>query len=138
MNRFAQNGGGIFLGDFLDFHAARGAGHEYHAAGGTVHQEAEVKFALDVEAFFDEKTLDDAPGGTGLRSDQFHAENVAGDIGGLIGGTRQLHAACFAPAARVDLGFHDGDVRLQALRRFARFFLGEGDFAARSGHAIAR
>jgi len=73
-----------------------------------------------------------------LRSDQLHAENVAGEIGGLVGGTRQLDAACFAAAAGVDLGFDDGDVRLQPLGGLARFFLGEGDFAAGSGYAIPR
>jgi len=69
MNGFAQNGAGIFLGDFLDFHAASGAGHEDHAAGGAIDEQTEIKFALDVQAFFDEQALDDAAGGT--RRDQF-------------------------------------------------------------------
>jgi len=83
---------------------------------------AEVKFALDVEAFFDEKTLDDASGGTGLRSDQFHAENEA-PISAAHRRNAPASRRLLCPAARVDLGFHDGDVRLQALRRFAHFFL---------------
>jgi len=49
------------------------------------------------------RPLDDAAGGAGLRSDQLHAENVAGEIGGLVGGSRQLDAACFAAPAGVDL-----------------------------------
>src|SRR6266704_2801849 len=140
MNHLAQNGAGIFPGDFLDFHAACGAGHEDDAAARAIDEEAEIKFALDVEAFFDEQALDDAAGGAGLRSDQLHAENVAGEIGGLVGGTRQLHAACFAAAACVNLGFNDddSDVRPQTVRRFARFFSGEDDFTARSGDAVAR
>src|SRR5260370_10043529 len=77
MNRFAQNGARIFPGDFLDFHAARGAGHEDNAPGGAIDKEPEIKFALDVEAFFDEQALDDAAAGTALRSDQLHTENMA-------------------------------------------------------------
>src|SRR6202045_1347659 len=53
------------------------------------------------------------------------------------GATGPLCASCFAAGAGMDLGYHDGDVRLQALGRFARFFLGEGNFAAGSGYAIA-
>jgi hypothetical protein len=138
MNGFSQNGSGIFLGDFLDFHAASGAGHEYDAAGGAIDEQAEIEFALDVQAFFDEQALDDTAGGTGLRSDQLHAENLAGEIGSFVGRTGQLHASRFAAAAGMDLRFDDGDVGLQALGRFARFFLGEGDFAAGSGYAIPR
>ncbi len=67
-----------------------------------------------------------------------HAENLTGEIGGFVGRTGQLHASSFAAAAGVDLRFHDGNVGLQALGRFARFFLGEGDFAARSGYTIPR
>src|SRR3982074_2708160 len=106
VNRFAQNGAWIVLGDFLDFHTAGGAGHEDDAAGGAIDEKAEIKFTLDVEAFFDEQALYDAAGGTRLRSDQLHAENVAGDIGGLVGGTRQLYAAPFAAATGGDLCFH--------------------------------
>ena len=114
MNRFAQNGAGIVLGDFFDFHAARGAGHENDVAGGAIDEQAEIKFALDVEAFFDEQALDDAAGGAGLRRDQLHAENVAGEIGGFVGGARQLDAATFAAAAGVDLRFHDDNMTATA------------------------
>src|SRR5713226_1564583 len=119
MNRFAQNGAGIILGDFLDFHAAGGAGHENNVAGGAIDEQAEIKFALDVEAFFDQQSLDDAAGGAGLRSDQLHAKNVAGEISGFVGGTRQLYAASFAAATCVDLRFDNDDIdmRSQAVRR---------------------
>src|SRR4029077_20966139 len=63
---------------------------------------------------------------------------MAGDVGGFVGGARQLDAARFAAAAGVNLRFHDANVRLQALRGFARFFLGKSDIAAWSGHAVAR
>src|SRR5712692_2526311 len=140
MNRFAQNGAGIILGDFLEFHDAGGAGHENNVGGGAKDEKAEIKFALDVEAFFDQQSLDDAAGGAGLRSDQLHAEKVAGDVGGFVGGTRQLHAAGFAAAAGVDLCFNDNesDMRSKAVGRLTRFILGEDDFAAGSGDAITR
>src|SRR5712692_4182130 len=79
MNVFAQDGCGIFLGDFFDFHAAGGAGHENGKTGSAIDQEAEIKFALDVQTFFDEYALDDAAAGTGLRRDEVHAQDVAGD-----------------------------------------------------------
>src|SRR5207253_8112849 len=126
MNGLAQNGAGIFLGDFLDFHAAGGAGHEDDAANGAIDEEAKIKFALDVEAFFDEQALDDAAGGAGLRSDQLHAENVAGDVGSFIRGAGQFYASGFAAATGVDLRFNDNDIdeRSQAVGGLARFVLG--------------
>ncbi len=140
MNCFTQNGAGIILGDFLDFHAASSAGHEDDGTSSAIDEQAEIEFALDVEAFFDEQTFDDAAGGSGLRSDQLHAENVAGEIGGFIGGLRQFYAAPFAAATGMDLRFDDNDVdmRSQTVGRLARFFPGEDDFAAGSGHAVAR
>jgi len=35
--------------------ATSGAGHEHDAAGGAIDKQAEIKFALDVQAFFDEQ-----------------------------------------------------------------------------------
>src|SRR4029077_10745171 len=99
MNVFAQNGAGIVLRNFFDFHAASGTGHEDDEASGTIHKQTEIKLALDVEPFFDEEALDDAAGGAGLRSDQLHAENVAGEFGGFIRGARQLDTTGFAAAA---------------------------------------
>ncbi len=37
---------------------------------GTVHQNAEIEFALDIEAFFNQQPTHDAAAGTGLRRDQ--------------------------------------------------------------------
>ena len=78
------------------------------------------------------------PAGPVCDGDQIHAEHVRSDFGGFVGRMRELHAARFAAAAGVNLRFHDDDVGLEPLRAFARFFLGEGDFAARSGDAVAR
>ena len=110
LNEFAEDGVGIVFGDFFDFHAAGGAGHEDNFAGGAIHQDAEVEFALDVEAFFDQQALDDAAAGAGLHGDEIHAEHVAGDVGGFVGRARELYAAAFAAAAGVNLRFDDDDV----------------------------
>src|SRR5260370_41930970 len=110
MNCFPQNGAGIFPGDLLDFHAARSTGHEDNMATGTIYEQAEVEFALDVQAFFNKQALDDAAGRASLRSDQLHAENMAGEIGGFVGRTRQFDAAGFAAATGVDLRFDDDDI----------------------------
>src|SRR5260370_18949676 len=112
MNLIAQDGRGSFLCVFLDFHAAGGAGHEDDATGGAVDEQPEIKFALDVETLFDEQALDDAAAGPGLRSDQLHAENLAGEIGGFVGRTRQVYAASFAAATSVDFLCFDHDIDL--------------------------
>jgi len=54
------------------------------------------------------------PPGPGLPSDQLHAENLAGEIGGFVGRTRQLDAASLAAAACVDLCFDDDDVDMRS------------------------
>ena len=61
----AQDGGGIFVRHDFDLHAARGAGHDDRGFDGAVDQDAEVELELDVEAFFNEKALDDEVGPPG-------------------------------------------------------------------------
>ena len=72
VNRFAQDGVRVLLGNFFDLYAPRGAGHEGGAAARPVHEQAEVEFALDVEALLDEQAADNPPAGPGLRRDQLH------------------------------------------------------------------
>src|SRR5712672_1632235 len=138
MNRLAQNSGGILFGNFRDFHAAGSASHEDDVTGGAINKEPEIKFALDVQSFFDEQAFDDAAGGTSLRSHQLHAENVAGEIGSLVRGPSEFYAACFAAAPSVNLGFYDDHCRAgsQAVRRLAGFILGESNFAAGSRNSV--
>ena len=73
-----------------------------------------------------------------MRGNQGHPENVARNLGGFLGGTRQLDAAAFASAARVYLRLDNTNVGFQALRGLQCFFLGESDFAAGSGDTITR
>ena len=138
MDGFTEDRFGMGLGHFFDFHAACGAGHEDDLARGAVDEDAEVELTLDIESFFNEQALDDTACGTSLHGDEIHAEHVAGDFGGLVGGVGELDATGFPAAAGVDLGFDDNDGGVQPLGGFACFFLGEGDFSAGCGDAIAR
>ena len=108
------------------------------AAGGAIDKQAEIKFALDVQPFLDQHSLDDAAGGAGLGSDKLHAENLTGNVGGFFRRARQLDAAAFAATARMDLRFDYANVGFEAVGGFASFFLGKSDFAARSGNTVAR
>src|SRR6185436_8263271 len=110
MDVFTQDSFGMGLGDFFDFHAACGAGHEHHFAGGAIDKDAEVKFALDVHALFDQQAFDDTPCGTRLHGDQIHAQHVTGDVCRFLRGTRELYTAALAAATRVDLRLHDNNV----------------------------
>ena len=86
---------GMFFGDFLDFHSAGGAGHENGRAGRAVDQNAQVKLALDVEAFFDQQAVHDAAFFARLRRDQLHAQDVLGERRRL----RRPICASFTPPA---------------------------------------
>ena len=76
MNRLAEDCFRMLFRDFLDFHAARGAGHEHGRADGAVHEHAEVNLALDIEPFFDQHAADDAALWARLRRDELHAQNL--------------------------------------------------------------
>ena len=100
-----QNRVRIFGGDLLDLHAARGRRHENRLALGAVDQDAEVKFFLDGQRFFDQQPAHDAALGTGLVRHQFHAQHFAGEFAGLVHRLGDLDAAALAAAAGVDLRF---------------------------------
>ena len=123
--------------DFFDLHAAGGAGHDHGSFDGAVHQDAEIEFALDVEAFLDQQAAHDAATGTGLRRDQVHAQNLRGQLRRFVGGTRQLHAAAFAAAAGMDLRLDHHDRRAELLGDLARLFGAGHHLAARRGNAEA-
>src|SRR5262249_46961451 len=90
------------------------------------------------ETFFDEQSFDDTAAGAGLNGDQVHAQHVAGDFSGFVGGVGQLYAAGFAAAAGMDLRLHNDDITLKSGGSLAGFFLGESDFAARRGDSVTR
>jgi len=98
---------------------------------------AQIQFALDVQTLFDQQTLHNAAGRTGLRRDKRHAQHFGGEFAGFGRRFRELHAAAFAAAAGVDLGFDDHYLRAQALGRGASGLGRRDHFAARRGDAEA-
>src|SRR5258708_18353631 len=138
MNRLPTNGFRIFLGQFVNFHASRGAGHETGKPAGTIDKQAKIQLALDVQPFLDQHALDDAARRSRLRSNERHAQDVPGNILGFISRARQLYAPALAAAPGVNLRFYDNNVRLQALCGLTRLFLGVSHLATRRGHAVAR
>ena len=87
------------------------------APDGAIDEDAEVEFALDVQAFFDQQAADDAAFFAGLRRDELHAENLPGERLRLRrGDVASFTPPRFAAAAGVNLRFHHDDRSAQALR----------------------
>ena len=110
MDNLLNNGLGIFFGDFFDFHATRAARHEDDPSDAAVHEKRKVKFALDVDTFFNEQPLDNPAAGTGLDRDEIHAEHTAGNFGGFIRRMDKLNAAGLSAATGVNLRLHYNNV----------------------------
>ena len=77
----------------FDLHAARGGCHEDRLAFGAVNKDSQIKFFLDGQRLFDKQPAHDAPLGTGLVGDQFHAEHLAGQLTGFVHRLGDLDAA---------------------------------------------
>ncbi len=105
-------------------------------AGGAVEHDAEIKFFIDRQAFFDQQHAHFAALGAGLMRDQFHAEHLLRDLACFVGDLGKLDAAAFAAAARVNLRFDDDDIRAEFLCCCLRFFGRARHNAARNRHAI--
>ncbi len=129
-----QNRVGILGSDLLDLHAAGGRSHEHRLAFGAIDQNAEIKFFLDGQRFFDQQAAHDAAFGAGLMRDQLHAQHLAGEIGGLVHRLGDLHAAAFAAASGVDLRLHHDSGCAGTQQLFGDRF----GFLARAGHRSAR
>ena len=84
MNRLAHDGFGIRLGNFFDVHTAGSTSHENYFAHAAIDEDAEIKFALDVQTLFDKDALDGATAGAGLGRDEIHAQHVRSDVGGFV------------------------------------------------------
>ena len=87
------------------------------APGLAVDQQSQIEFALDVQPFFDQQALYDAPLRARLRRDQVHSQDLRRDFRSFVGRTRQLHAPAFAAPSRVNLRFHHTHLGLQAAAR---------------------
>jgi hypothetical protein len=66
-------------GDFLDVHAAFGAGNDDRAAGLAVHEDGEVVFLEDFHRLGDHHAAHQAAGRTGLVGHQGLAEHFGGE-----------------------------------------------------------
>jgi hypothetical protein len=66
------------LGDFLDVHAALGAGHDERTRIGAVEQHGEIKFLFDFRAFGEQQRLHFAAVRAGLLGDEHVAEHFFG------------------------------------------------------------
>lgn len=98
------------LGDFLDVHAALGAGHDQRAGVRAVEQHGEIKFLLDVLRRRDEHGAHDTAIRPGLLGDERIAEHGLRERRRFFSSLREFHAAfetvledAFAAAARVNL-----------------------------------
>ncbi len=125
-------------GDLLDVHAAGSARHHHRLAGGAIEHEAQIQLARHLQTFLDEDTRHDAPFRAGLMRDERHAEHLAGDALGLVGRSRELHAAALAAAAGVNLRLDDDELAAEAACDLARLGAVERNFTARHGDAVAR
>ena len=126
---------GGLLGHFFDFHAALGGGQDGDAAGGAIHQEAQVEFPGDVHGLGEEHRADLAAFGAGLLGDQLHASHGLEQLRGLVGVRGELHATALAAPAGVDLGLDDAGAA-EALRDHAGLFGVLGHLPIGRGHLV--
>ncbi|CCH78022.1 Predicted hydrolase or acyltransferase (modular protein) [Nostocoides japonicum T1-X7] len=89
-------------GELLDLHAALLAAHREVGAVGAVEEEGEVVLLGDRGALGDHHPVDRV-------ALDVHAEDLAGELLGLLGALGDLHAAGLAAATCLDLGLDDGD-----------------------------
>jgi hypothetical protein len=133
---------GGFLGDFLDVHAAFARHHQHRTGRSAIDDDAEIEFAGDFTAFFDEHLMNDLAGRASLDRFQVVAEQICRDLLGFLGTLDELYAALFAmlfdralaAAARVNLGLDHGDLAAELGKGGSGFIGGAGDDAARHRH----
>ena len=88
------------------------------ASDGAIDQNAQVEFALDVQAFFDEQALHEAAPGPVCGVTSFMPRILEASSRGFVRRARQLDAAALAAAAGMNLRF-DHDYVGAELRRCA-------------------
>ena len=133
IDEFLQDFFRMLGGHHFNFHAAFAGGHEHGPAGGAVDDNAEVKFARDVQAFLNQHALDQAALRPRLVSDQGHAQDSARQGLSFRRVVSQFYAATFTAATGVNLGFDHHRAAAQFFRHSASF-LGLGNhLAARHG-----
>ena len=123
-------------GDLLDVHAAFGRGHERDPRGFAIDHHAEIEFARDVAAVFDEQASHLPAFRAGLVGHQRHAEHIVGELAHLLDRFGELDAAAFAAAACVNLRFDHPERTAQLLGRGLGFFGRVRDLAAQHADAV--
>src|SRR5690606_18755438 len=135
VHEFFQNGVGVALGHFFNFHAAFAGSHHGHALGSTVGNDTDVVFLLDVRAFLDQQATHFLAFRASLVSDQLHAQDFRGQLTHFVHRASQLDATALATATGVNLGFDNPHRATQLLRSCNRFIDGEGRNSAWHGNA---
>ena len=137
LDGFLEDELGGFRGDFFDFHAAGGGGHEDGLARGAVEDDAEVEFALDGQRFFDEQRCTMRPSGP--------VWWVTSVMPRIFGGDRAASSAFLAtltppPLPRPPAWICALTTTLPPRRSGGQFGFGHGvnHFAAGHRHAVAR
>ena len=101
-------------GDFLDIHAALGAGHHDRPRHSAVEQDGDIEFPFDDRGGFDKEFADDAALRAGLFGDEHLAEHGFGAFDNLVGRRTDFDSpkkpafeCTLAAAAGVNLRFDD-------------------------------
>src|SRR5690625_102551 len=100
IDRDLRDGVGVGFCDLLDVHAALGGADGKEGAVGAVQQEGEVVLLRDVGSLFDQHAVDRV-------SLDVHAEDLLGLGLGVVSTVGDLHTACLAAAAGLDLRLDD-------------------------------
>jgi hypothetical protein len=119
--------------DFLDLHPAFGRGDDHHPLRGTVEDEAEVDFAIEVNGGLDIDAIDPLAFRPGLVRHDLAAEHRVGRFMDLVLGVAELDAPRLAAAPGMDLGLDDPAVAPQFARPVGGLFGAVGQRARRHG-----
>ena len=96
---FFIDGFGSFGGDFFNLHPTGLGGHEDQLAGGTVKDDAEIKFAIDGRGFFNREGVRLLALRAGLVGDECHAEDGLDVLVRIFTSAGDFDAATFAATA---------------------------------------
>src|SRR5450830_1179639 len=134
VERFLHDGVRILRGDDFDLHSALLARHHHGPADRAVERNADVELPRDVERLLDEDFFDPLAARSRLVRDELHADDLLGELDGLVRSLRELDASALAASAGVDLRLDD-DASAELFRDPARLLGRVRDVAARRGDA---
>ena len=126
---------GRAVGHFFNVHAAFARRDERNLLRGTVGHDRHVIFLVDVGAIFDVEAAHLLALRSCLMGFELHAQDLTGQTLDVVDGLGHFHAAAFASATCVNLGFHHPHRAAQFLSGFHRLLNGECWDAAGDRHA---